>query len=460
MKNKLGIFIFRRSYRLYDNTGLIECLKNNQTVIPVFIFTPEQIKNNPYKSDNAVQFMVESLNDLDKQLRKKKSRLFFFYGRQDDVIRKLINKYPIDSVYVNMDYTPYSIKRDKRIQKICKSNDVKFCIKEDILLNPIGSIKTDSDTIYKKFTPYFDKARSNTVDKPKSNNYNNYVSSRKKYVGEISKNRIKKFYEYNESKACVGGRDNALKILRSVSKFKQYNTKRNMLTYDTTKLSGYIKFGCVSIREVYHKIKDKLSSRNGLIRQLYWRDFYYNVAFAYPIIFSKKGNLKESYDKIKWDNNTRLFNRWKNAKTGFPIVDACITEMNTTGFMHNRGRLIVASFLVKTLLVDWKHGEKYFAQKLQDYDPAVNTGNWGWVSGSGADSQPYFRIFNPWSQGEKHDPDAIYIKKWLSELADIPAKHIHQWYKYHTEYDINYPDPIVDYSKMKKKVLSAYKKAL
>lgn len=460
MKNTLGIFIFRRSFRLYDNIGLIECLKNNDVTIPIFIFTPEQVKNNRYKSDNAIQFMVESLTDLDQQLRKKKSRLFYFFGEQHKIIEKLVKKYPVNSVYVNVDYTPYSIKRDRRIYAVCKQNDVKFHVKEDILLNPVGSITTDGGTVYQKFTPYHNKAKRKPIPKPIANNKSNYMPKSKKLTGEYNKKNIPKLYNSNPYKASKGGRTEALKILKKIGNFKKYNDNRNRLTYKTTRLSGYIKFGCVSIREVYHKMKDALGGRNDLLKQLYWRDFYYNIAFKHPIIFSKKGNLKEKYDKITWSNDIKLFNRWKSGKTGFPIVDACMNELNTTGFMHNRGRLIVASFLVKTLLVDWKLGEKYFAQQLQDYDPAVNTGNWGWVSGSGADSQPYFRIFNPWSQGKKHDPKAEYIKLWIPELKKVPEKHIHEWNIYYKDYDIDYPKPIVNYKDMKKKVLKAYKKAL
>lgn len=199
--------------------------------------------------------------------------------------------------------------------------------------------------------------------------------------------------------------------------------------------------------------------RNELIKQLYWRDFYYNVGWAFPRVFGRYGNLKEKYDKIKWGNNRSWYNKWKEGKTGFPIVDACMNEINETGFMHNRGRLIVASFLIKILLVDWKLGELYFSNKLEDSDVCVNNGNWGWSSGSGADSQPYFRIFNPWTQGERFDPQCKYIKKWVPELEDVPNEHIHRWDEFWDEHDVDYPKPMVDYKKQREKAIKMYKRA-
>jgi deoxyribodipyrimidine photo-lyase len=452
-----SIFIFRRDLRLEDNNGLISALKESEDVVPIFIFTPEQLVNNSYKSDNAVQFMMESLEELNNDLKKKGSRLFYFYGKPDEVVEKLIKKVDADAVFVNMDYTPYSVSRDKSIKRVCDKEDVDFVIVEDVLLNPVGSVKTSTGTIYLKFTPYFREAKKEKVDKPKNNNYKNYISKRTKIVGEFRGNPDK-FYENNDDIVVRGGRDNGLKILGSLQKFKSYNSKRDILNWNTTRLSAYIKFGCISIREVYHKFKSKLGARNDLIKQLYWRDFYYNVGFYHPRVFKKKdGNLKEKYNKLKWKNNPSQLKKWKDARTGFPIVDACMREINETGFMHNRGRLIVGSFLVKILLIDWKLGEKYFSNKLVDIDLCVNNGNWGWVSGSGSDAQPYFRIFNPWLQGETYDKNCEYIKKWIPELKDVDAKHIHKWYDYYDEYDVDYPKPMVDYADQKKKVLKAYK---
>lgn len=462
-KYNYSVFIFRRDYRLNDNTGLMEALRDSNHVIPIFIFTPEQLVNNKYKSDNSVQFMINSLEDLDKSLKKKGSRLFYFYGKPYECIEKIIKKDDsIDAVFVNEDYTPYSIKRDNAIEKTCKKYDVEFISCHDVLLNPVKSILS-ANGVYTKFTPYFNKAKKIKVEPVAMNKMNNYVSKSKKIKGGFNGD-YHKFYEYNENmyEDHEGGRDIGLKILKNITEFKDYNKKRNDLTYATTRLSPYIKFGCVSIREVYHVFKKKLGANNDLIKQLYWRDFYYNVGFEHPIIFSKKGNLKGNYDKVKWQHNTEYYNKWKKGEMGFPVVDACMRELNTTGFMHNRGRLIVSSFLIKILLIDWKLGEKYFSNKLVDIDLCVNTGNWGWSSGSGADSQPYFRIFNPWLQSEKHDPDCEYIKKWIPELKDVELKHIHRWYEYCDDErykHIRYPKPMVNYAHQKEQALKMYKKA-
>lgn len=452
--HQLSIFIFRRSLRLSDNTGLIQALKESKKVIPIFIFTPEQLVKNRFKSNNCVQFMMESLEELDGKLRDKGSRLFYFFGKQDEIIGKLIKKYNIDAVYTNRDYTRYSVKRDNKIEKVCENNDTKFYSIEDLLLQPFGSILTGGNTIYTKFTPFHKKAKKVPVKKPVTNKYKNYYPKKNKLINEYKKN-IHKFYKKNDNLHVNGGRKNALKILNKISQFKGYNKNRDELTYNTTHLSAYIKFGCVSIREVYHTFKKKLQSTNKLLTQLYWRDFYYNISQEYPNIYS--GAMKEKYNKIKWTNNSTWFRKWKEGKTGFPIVDAGMRQMNTTGFMHNRARLIVSNFLIKVLLTNWQKGEWYFATQLVDYDPAVNNGNWQWSSSSGADSQPYFRVFNPWLQGKKFDKDAEYIKKWVPELEDVPNRDIHKWNEVYDKYvGTGYPKPIVDYKKQKEKGVKMY----
>lgn len=443
----LSVFIFRRSYRLKDNIGLNNALEKSKTVIPIFIFTPEQIINNSYKSDNAIQFMIESLNDLNEQLKNNKSKLYYFFGEQHKIIEKIIKKLNINSVFVNQDYTKYSVERDLKIKKTCEKYNVNFESYEDILLNDVKSILTGK-SVYKKFTPYFNKASKIIIKKPKTVNGNYY---NKKIDFEFNKSLIN--YNHNKNIQIKGGRKEGLKILKKIIEFKNYNEKRNDLTYQTTLLSAYIKFGCLSIREIYYEIINNLGKKNNLIKQLYWRDFYYNIAYEYPNVF--KGPLKLKYSKIKWNNNIKYFNAWKNGKTGFPIVDAGMRQLNITGYMHNRARLITSNFLIKILLIDWRKGEKYYATKLIDYDPSVNNGNWQWSSSSGADSQPYFRIFNPWLQSEKYDKNCEYIKKWIPELKNVENNKIHKWYKF---YNNEYIKPIVDYKKQKIKSIKMYKK--
>jgi len=456
-----SIFIFRRDYRLIDNLGLIKALEKSKTVIPIFIFTPEQIDDskNDFKSDNSVQFMIQSLRDLNlMQLKKKKSKLRFFYGVPDKVIEKLIKGDDrIEAVYVNQDYSPYSKKRDEAIKKVCLQNNLTFKSIHDALLQPVGSIKTDGGTVYKKFTPYFDKAKKEKVLKPDSNRHRNYLGASAKLTGEY-KGSLDKFYKKNKKIFKTGGRQKALKILKDLKEHKDYNKTRNDLTEDTTYLSAYIKYGCVSIREVYEAFKEQLGKSNDLIKQLYWRDFYYNILWAYPRVIG--GAMKTKYNDLEWDNNKTYFKKWCLGQTGYPIVDAAMRSMNTTGYMHNRGRLIVSNFLIKICLIDWQWGEKYFAQKLIDYDIANNNGNWQWGASTGADSQPYFRVFNPWLQSEKHDPKAKYIKKWIPELKNVPAKHLHQWDEHYSKYKnkIDYPEPMIDYKKGKEDAVKAYKK--
>ena len=453
----MSLFIFRRDFRIKDNTAWNKMIENSSDKIyPIFIFTPEQIDSNSYKSDNSVQFMIESLLEL-----KKKINLTFCYGDIEDVLNDIIKKNKINSIYTNTDYTPYSVKREKLIEKICKHHNLKFNYYHDITLFEPNTITTSSNEIYQKFTPFYRTCMKKNVLLPtsKTSNTNNTSAIKTKY--SVNNNYIQKFYKHNDDIHIHGGRLNALSILKNIKKFKTYQKTRNTLMLETTNLSAYLKFGCISIRETYHIIKRKLGKSSALIKQLIWREFYYHLGYGFINRFGH--SLKTKYDKIKWGNNINHFNKWKNGQTGYPIVDACMMQLNKTGYMHNRGRLIVASFLIKNLMVDWKYGEKYFARKLVDYDVYVNQGNWQWVSGSGADSQPYFRVFNPSLQSEHYDKDAKYIKKWLPQLKDIEPEHLHYWEEHYNEHNlnkINYYKPIVSYSESKQNALRMYKKYL
>jgi deoxyribodipyrimidine photo-lyase len=305
--------------------------------------------------------------------------------------------------------------------------------------------ETLATEVYKKFTPFYNKALMNKSHMARSvGSVSNFY---KPLVKMNTINLTDKYLslELNPDIINNGGRENGKKILSQIP--EHYEKTRNVLSVSTSLLSPYIKFGCISVREAYEKFPEPIR------RQLFWRDFYAHILYAFP----KLGHpVDPKYEKIEWDNNRTWFNAWTNGKTGFPVVDACMRQLNTTGYMHNRGRLIVASFLTKTLLIDWRLGEKYFAQNLVDYDVASNMHNWLWIAGGGADSQEYFRIFSPWEQSKKNDPDCVYIKQWVPELADVENRKIHNWYK---DFDKSvYVEPIVDYSEQKKKVLAAYKK--
>lgn len=460
------IFIFRRDLRLEDNTGLINALKTSKSVVPIFIFVKEQVKNNVYKSNNCVQFMVESLYNLDDSLRKKGSKLYYFYGKPHSVIDSLLkdDKLDIDAVFINKDYTPYSVERDLNIKKVCDKHKVDLVEHDDYMLNPVGSVPK----VYKKFTPYFNVSNRLKVKAVDKNSYKNYVKSDFKIKGQLKYSFGKQFYKQNNSLAVNGGRTEGLKLLKAVkTKQRLYDKRRDDLTYSTTHLSPHIKFGTVSIREVYFEFKPL---KNSLIKQLHWRDFYYNIVFHFPHVLNKTGNrnFNKKYSKIpwlKWNTSTssskkRLFTAWCTGNTGYPVVDASMREMNSTGFIGNRSRLIVASFLTKLMMWHWEDGEKYFAQTLLDYDPAQNSGNWQWCSGSGVDAQPYFRIFNPWEQGKRYDPDCKYIKKWIPELKDVSPKQIHTWYNSCNDYKLKYPKPIIDYEDARDKAKTKFAKAL
>ena len=445
-----AIFIFTRDLRLEDNIPLIDALKNNKYLLPIFVFNPNQITDeNSYKSNNCVQFMIECLDDLNHSLKKKGSKLFYFYGDTSDIVKKIVNKsdkFEIKSVYISQDYTFFAKKREKDLAKVCKELEIDLNIMENHMLTGVDKVKKDDGTFYKKFTPYYRTALKLDVNEPKKNSYNNYVKKSYSLDFEYDKD-IHKFYKKNNNILVKGGRDNALDILKDIKNYTNYNKDREIPSIrGTTYLSAYLKFNVVSVREVY-KYFDKLSGSNKLRTQLYWRDFYMHIMYHYNPI---KSNRK--YD-IKWENNPTWIKKWKSGETGIPIIDAAMTQMNTIGWMHNRCRMIVSNFLIKIMRCDWTIGEKYFAQMLVDYDFCNNSGGWNWSASSfsghdfSVDSQPYFRVFNPWRQAETYDSDCIYIKKWLPQLKDVPNKDILKWndseirekYK-----NIDYPKPMIE----------------
>jgi deoxyribodipyrimidine photo-lyase len=307
---------------------------------------------------------------------------------------------------------------------------------------------------YQKFTPFYEACVRKKVDAPTKARKIHFATTTKPLLHTISLDTaMKRFTSVNLHLLVHGGRENGLKQMRQAAKnIKQYSKTHNELSHPTSELSAFIKFGCVSIREVYHTFR----SKHDFIRQLFWRDFYANILYSFPRVLGH--TLKPNYEKIKWHSNANWFKAWTRGVTGFPVVDAGMRQLNQTGYMHNRARLIVSSFLVKTLLISWEKGEQYFAQHLVDYDPASNNGNWQWTAGSGADSQPYFRIFNPWRQMEEYDPQCEYIKRWIPELKTVPVKDILRWDTKWSEYkQFGYVKPICSYEEQKEKVLDMIK---
>lgn len=455
MAFKKSIFIFRRDLRINDNNGLREALSKSETVIPCFIFDPRQIgKDNEYRSTNAIQFMVESLMDLDKQLHQKDGKLYLFHGSPEKIIAQLIKTEKIEAVFCNRDYTPFSMKRDKEIEKICHKSDVIFHSYDDALINAPEGILTGSGTPYSIFTAFYKKASAIPVEPPHSIRKTSFHI--KGIKNDESKTILKKINSSpNENIAVKGGTNQAKKILKNISDLKNYVKTRDIPSIPTSHLSAHLKFGTISIREAYSAIAEALGNKHPLLKQLYWRDFFTYVAYHSPFVFGHAFHKK--YDALAWSYSKKNFAAWCEGKTGFPIVDAGMRQLNETGFMHNRVRMIVGSFLTKDLHIDWQWGEKYFATQLVDYDPAVNNGNWQWCASTGCDAQPYFRIFNPWLQQKKFDPDCIYIKEWIKELKNIDTKVIHNWFK--SEEDIpDYPRPIVDHKEESKIAKLMYKK--
>jgi deoxyribodipyrimidine photo-lyase len=454
-KYENGLFIFRRDLRIIDNIGLNFANTLCKNIYTIFIFTPEQVSNaNSFKSDNAVQFMIESLDDLQSNIRKMGGNLLCFYGKNDNIVNSLIKELDINVVCFNADYSPYAIQRELSIISVCDKLGIPVEYAHDYYLHTPGTILNGSGETYQKFTPFYQASLKKKVDTPTTYKHISFTSTNKQLTNSISlSTAFKRFTKMNPNILVHGGRDNGLKQLVIAAKqIQNYAKTHNKLTFATSQLSAYIKFGCVSIREVYHKFRTK----HDFIRQLFWRDFYANILFAFPYVLGS--SMKPNYNKVKWHSNSNWFKKWCQGETGFPIVDAGMRELNLTGYMHNRARLIVSSFLVKTLLISWEQGEKYFAQKLTDYDPASNNGNWQWTAGSGADSQPYFRIFNPWRQAEEYDPDCEYIKKWIPELKNVSTKDILHWETEYIKYkDIDYPKPICNYEEQKEKALTMYR---
>ncbi|MGZ5076618.1 MAG: cryptochrome/photolyase family protein, partial [Methylobacter sp.] len=318
---------------------------------------------------------------------------------------------------------------------VCRQLGIALHMLPDSLLNePEQAVKADQ-TPYKVFTAFYNNARQFPVALPR-------VLDKPGFLAVDSEFTIDRLDLPPVEYTIKGGRQRALEILDKLGDLADYQHNRDFPALQATSmLSAHLKFGTCSVREVFYAVTERLGSEHPLLRQLYWRDFFTHIAYHFPAVFGHA--FLEKFDTLQWDNNSDHFQAWCDGKTGFPIVDAGMRELNATGFMHNRVRMITASFLVKDLHIDWRWGERYFARQLVDYDPCVNNGNWQWAASTGCDAQPYFRIFNPWLQQLKFDPDCRYIYRWLPELQAFPPKIIHQWDKKHSACD--YPAPIIDH---------------
>lgn len=458
-----SLIIHRRDLRVEDNTALNEALKHSQKVSPCFIFDPRQVeKKNEYRSERAIAFMLSALEELEEAYRARGGAFSFFYGKAECVLEEILKKEKIDAVFIHADYTPFSRARDEALRAVCEKAGVAFYAYHDLLLigDPEG-VRTKSNTPYKVFTPFYRRAvETLRVAEPESffegggNITSRALSGREKNA----LSRVRELLSKELGGNTLSARSEGLRILKKIGRFAEYERIRDSLKEDTTRLSIHHKFGTLSIRESYHALKKAFGSGSSLIRQLYWRDFFTQLSYYFPHIYGASFNSE--YDAIDWEENNEHFSRWCRGETGYPLVDAGMRELNQTGYMHNRARMVVASFLTKDLHIDWRQGERYFAQKLIDYDPAVNNGSWQWSAGTGADAAPYFRIFNPWIQQKKFDPECVYIKRWIPELADIPASRIHAIAKKGKVVESSYPEPMCEHGVEATRAKALYKSAL
>jgi deoxyribodipyrimidine photo-lyase len=456
--SKNSLFIFHRDLRKEDNIGLIRTITESNKVFPVFIFTPDQVSSkNKYKSDASVQFMVNSLKELEKSLS-----ISFFYNDTTQIVKSLLSdkKLNINHVAFNRDFTPYAKKRDGDIIKIIKSKfkDVSYEVYDDVTLNPPDKCLKKDGNPYRVYTPYYKNASKFTVDKPLGWS-SNYTKKCDKIAGKSLNNvSPQTFYKIQPECVLMGGRKEALKILSNIKKWNDYNKIRNIPIKNTTRLSAHLKFGTVSPREVYYQFQNKLGPSNELFKQLYWRDFYMTMLDHYPNDTKSVTNSK--MNNIKWSQSKSNLKKWQKGMTGIPLVDAGMRELNETGFMHNRVRMVVATFLIYNLGLNWVEGERYFSKKLVDVDRANNLGNWKWVAGIESYSNDYYKAMSMESQMDRFDPDAKYVKQWVPELEDIPANDLIKWEQKFDEYDIDYPDPIVNTKESRKEMIEKMKKAI
>ncbi|WP_291275083.1 deoxyribodipyrimidine photo-lyase [Flavobacterium sp.] len=427
----MTVFWFRRDLRIEDNTALFHALNENESVLPIFIFDKNILEHLP-KNDARVTFIQKELSKINKELEKYNSSLAVFYGDPITVFNQLTSEYNIKNVYTNHDYEPAARKRDKAINELLKSKNCSFKTCKDQVIFEKSDIVKDDGSPYVVYTPYSKKWK----EKVKKIEIIHYPSE-KLLTKCIQHNNP--FLDLDD----IGFEKSTIQLQNydiSENLVKNYESTRNFPSVKGTSLLGiHLRFGTISIRKL---VKYALNFPNEtFLNELIWREFFMQILWHFPHTTTK--SFKEKYEGIQWDNNEEWFKKWCEGKTGYPFVDAGMRELNATGHMHNRVRMIVASFLCKHLLIDWRWGEAYFALKLLDYEQASNVGNWQWAAGSGVDAAPYFRIFNPTEQIKKFDKDLKYIKKWLPELETL-----------------YYPKPIVEHKIAREKCLRTYKEAV
>lgn len=442
--HQLSLFLFHRDLRLHDNIALVQALRNSATVVPIFIFDPAQLENNPYRSEAAVQFLCTSLYELSNELRSRQAALYVLHGDTKVVIETLLQQLQPTALYSSRDYTSFSRQRDSQLADLCKVRNVQTYFIDNLLLCNPDTIKTGQGTPYTVFTPFKRTVLQREIARPIAcTEMNFYTGSVPNAVSVTDAKCVP--YTPVLRPSVTGGRTEGLALLERAKTLVNYAAERDVPSIQgTSLLAAHHKFGTISIRETFHAILQSFSIEHSLISELIWRDFFTGIGYHFPHVFS--GAFHQKYNALPWSKSTSMFDAWKSGNTGFPIVDAGMRELRMTGAMHNRVRMIAASFLVKDLHIDWRLGERYFASQLVDYDPAVNNGNWQWSASTGCDAQPYFRIFNPWLQQKRYDPQAEYIRTWVPELQAVPLEMIHTWAESSRLYPDVYTAPICDHS--------------
>lgn len=433
MKQSINIFWFRRDLRLDDNHGLYEALQDKHQVLPVFIFDSDILERLP-PEDARVTFIYETLQAINDQLQKDYgSDIAIYFGKPLDIYKQLVQTYQIETVYTNHDYEPYAIKRDQEIKDFLKEQNIAFKSYQDQVIFEKNDIVKADGTPYLVYTPYM---------KQWKNHFS--MQSLKTYDTKPNLFKLVKQTPVAHSNLSEMGFKTSSQKIRNYSVtaelIQNYEATRNFPAQDSTsRLGPHLRFGTVSIRKI---VKKATAEKNEIFwQELIWREFFMQILWHFP--HSVTQSFKPQYDRIVWQNNESEFHAWCEGKTGYPLVDAGMRQLNETGFMHNRVRMLVGSFLCKHLLIDWRWGEAYFAEKLHDYELASNVGNWQWVAGCGVDAAPYFRIFNPTTQIEKFDKNLEYIKQWVPDFREL-----------------TYPTPIVEHAFARERCLKVYKEAL
>tara|TARA_R110002012_G_scaffold11112_7_gene49927 strand:- start:18411 stop:19715 length:1305 start_codon:yes stop_codon:yes gene_type:complete len=433
LAEKVNIFWFRRDLRLDDNVGFYKALHGKFPVLPLFIFDTEILNELP-KDDARVTFIFETLQKMRNELQKQGSSLAVYFGKPEEIFKKVISEFEVQNVITNHDYEPYAKKRDAAIEKLLTEKEIGFyTFKDQVIFEKDEVVKDDGDP-YIVYTPYMKTWKAKFKKEYVEKIY---------YTNEFLNNLYQNSRLPNLSLRDIGFKKSKIEIPEydvTPTTIQEYEKRRNFPAEDATShLGPHLRFGTVSIRKM---IKKATAEKNEVFwQELIWREFFMQILWHFPE--TVENAFKKKYDRIEWRNNEEEFKRWKEGKTGYPLVDAGMRQLNETGYMHNRVRMVVASFLCKHLLVDWRWGEACFAEKLLDYEMSSNVGNWQWAAGSGVDAAPYFRIFNPTTQIEKFDKDYKYIKKYVPEFGSE-----------------DYPEKIVDHKEARERCLQIYKKAV